>query len=120
MAENNNSSGDAEMARSPAISYQALLDLETNPVPESLRENSNTFLGSGALSTDRYLSADYYQREKANLWSRVWQVVCRETEIARPGDFYTHEIADKSIFVCVPNPCRLKVTLMLVYIAAGS
>ncbi|MEH6567704.1 MAG: aromatic ring-hydroxylating dioxygenase subunit alpha [Halioglobus sp.] len=96
------------MARSPAISYQALLDLETNPVPESLRENTNTFLGSGALSTDRYLSADYYQREKANLWSRVWQVVCRETEIAKPGDFYTHEIADKSIFVMRTESLQIK------------
>ena len=43
-------------ARSPGRSYQDLLDEEVNPVPDSLRDNTNPYLGSENLSVDRYLS----------------------------------------------------------------
>ena len=41
-------------ARSPGDSYQQMLDWETNPVPQALRENTQTYLGSSNLSVDRY------------------------------------------------------------------
>ena len=41
------------IARSPGPSYQDLLDEEINPVPDCLRENTNSYLGSENLSVDR-------------------------------------------------------------------
>jgi phenylpropionate dioxygenase-like ring-hydroxylating dioxygenase large terminal subunit len=46
-----------------------------------------------------YISRDYVELEKKRLWSRVWQVACREEEIPRPGDYLTYDIADESVIV---------------------
>src|SRR4051794_16349025 len=46
-----------------------------------------------------YVSREHAQREKQRLWPRVWQMACREEEVASPGDFYTYYIADESITV---------------------
>ena len=75
-----------ELPRSPGPSYQDLLDKEVNPVPDSLRDNTNPYLGSENISVDRYLSREFHQKEVEHIWKRTWQAVCRETEIAEPGD----------------------------------
>ena len=87
------------VARSGGESYQEMLDKEPNPVPDSLRENTNTFLGSDNLSTDRYLSREFHELEVEKMWNRTWQVVCRETEVGKPGDFFVYDIARYSIVV---------------------
>jgi len=74
-----------------------MLDKEVNPVPQALRESTNTFLGSDNLSTDRYLSREFHQLEVEKMWSRTWQATCRETEIDNPGDFFVYDIASYSI-----------------------
>jgi phenylpropionate dioxygenase-like ring-hydroxylating dioxygenase large terminal subunit len=94
--------------------YQDLLHNEPLAVPESLKLNSLTDLGCSPLDVECYLSRDYYELEKQRLWPRVWQAVCRETEVAEPGDFYSHQIADINVLVvrteqgCLrayPNAC---------------
>ena len=87
-------------ARSPGPSYQDLLDTEINPVPDSLRENTNPYLGSTNLSVDRYLSREFHEQEVEHVWQRTWQAVCRETEIAEPGDTHVYDIARFSVVVC--------------------
>ena len=64
-------------ARSPGRSYQDLLDEEVNPVPDSLRDNTNPYLGSENLSVDRYLSREFHKKEVEHIWQRTWQAVCR-------------------------------------------
>lgn len=86
-------------ARSPGDSYQQMLDRETNPVPDALRESTDTYLGSGNLSTDRYLKREFHDLEVEKMWSRTWQAACRESEIANSGDFYVYDIAQHSIVV---------------------
>jgi phenylpropionate dioxygenase-like ring-hydroxylating dioxygenase large terminal subunit len=51
------------------------------------------------LSPEDYISRDFLEREKAKLWPNVWQVACREEELANPGDFITYDIGDDSIIV---------------------
>ena len=51
-------------ARAPEVSYQALLDRESNAVPAALRVSTDTYLGSAPLTVERYLSRDYHEREK--------------------------------------------------------
>ena len=87
------------VARSGGESYQEMLDKEPNPVPDALRESTNTFLGSDNLSTDRYLSREFHDLEVEKMWSRTWQAACRETEIARPGVFFVYDFASFSIGV---------------------
>ena len=73
-------------ARSPGLTYQQLLDADTHPVPDVLRLESNTYTGSADFSIDRYTSREWHEKEKANLWSRVWQFTCRVEEIPEVGD----------------------------------
>lgn len=88
------------LARSPGRSYQDLLDDEVNPVPDSLRENTNPYLGSENLSVERYLSREFHDLEVAHIWKRTWQAVCRNTEIADAGDTFVYNITRFSVIVC--------------------
>ncbi len=94
--------------RSPGPSYQDLLDKEVNPVPDSLRDNTNPYLGSDNLSVDRYLSREFHEQEVEHVWKRTWQSVCRVTEISEPGDSFVYDIVDMSILVSRTEQGELK------------
>ena len=104
-----------QTARFAGPSYQDLLDRETRPVPQALRDSAEVSFGSAPLPVERYLSRHYHELEKRRLWPCVWQALCRETEIANAGDFYVQDIATDSILVvrtdsgalrAYPNACR--------------
>ena len=46
-----------------------------------------------------YLSQAFADAEAEHLWPRVWQVACREEEIASPGNYIAYDIVDDSIIV---------------------
>ncbi len=50
-------------ARSIGESYQAMLDKEEIEVPASLREDTNLYLGSENISTDRFLTREFHDLE---------------------------------------------------------
>jgi nitrite reductase/ring-hydroxylating ferredoxin subunit len=52
----------------------------------------------------RYTSADFGALEFERLWSRVWQVACREEEIAEVGDYCEYLIGNQSILVVRSAP----------------
>ncbi|MDX6287150.1 MAG: hypothetical protein QOG53_2635 [Frankiales bacterium] len=49
------------------------------------------------LPRARYTSPEFAAAEFERLWGRVWQVACREEEIAEPGDFCEYVIGDQSV-----------------------
>ena len=60
--------------------------------------------GEGPVRDDYVPAADYISREfleleKRQLWPRVWQMACREEEIPNVGDYYTYDILDDSLVV---------------------
>ena len=88
-------------ARSPATSYQELLDRDSRPenVPVVLRWQSNEFLGSKDIPRERYTSRAFYELEKERMWKRSWQMACREEDIPDVGDTLVYDICDLSILV---------------------
>jgi nitrite reductase/ring-hydroxylating ferredoxin subunit len=58
----------------------------------------------GLVPKDRYLSREFLDLEMERLWSRVWQVACREEEIPEPGNFVEYQIGDQSILVVRSGP----------------
>ena len=94
--------------RSPGPSYQDLLDKEENPVPDCLRDSTDTYLGSENLSVDRYLSREFHDLEVEHVWNRTWQAVCRETEVGEPGDTFVYDIVKTSILVTRTEQGKLK------------
>ena len=51
------------------------------------------------IQPEAYVSPDFLGLEKERLWPKVWQVACREEEIANVGDYTVYEVADESIIV---------------------
>ena len=51
------------------------------------------------LPRARYTSPAFAELEFERLWSRVWQVACREEEVADVGDFCEYVIGDQSVLV---------------------
>jgi nitrite reductase/ring-hydroxylating ferredoxin subunit len=54
---------------------------------------------NGFIPKERYLSREFLDLELDRLWARVWQVACREEEVAAPADYVVYDIGDQSIVV---------------------
>jgi len=58
----------------------------------------------GFVPKERYTSREFVDLEMERLWPRVWQVACREEEIAEVGDYLEYVIGDQSILVVRSAP----------------
>ncbi|MBI1178988.1 MAG: Rieske 2Fe-2S domain-containing protein [Alphaproteobacteria bacterium] len=85
-------------ARCFGPSVQDILERDGD-APAYLREQSYRYLGSDDLSADRYTSRAFHDLEMERMWSRVWQMACREEEIPEVGDNLVYEIGDHSLIV---------------------
>ena len=93
-------------ARSPGVSYQQLLDADSRPVPDVLRWEAPAYFGDEDKPIDRYISRDVHELEKERLWTKVWQMACRESELADVGDSQVYDITDISILLVRSGPDR--------------
>jgi phenylpropionate dioxygenase-like ring-hydroxylating dioxygenase large terminal subunit len=75
------------------------MDTDTRPVPDFLRQENYSYLGSEPLQAERYTSPDFFRRELEKMWPRVWQFAAREEDIPEPGDFALYENAGRSYLV---------------------
>lgn len=87
--------------RAPARrrTVQEWAELECLPVPPLLREHAWDDPGTGEVSTDRYLSPEFQQRELEKVWQKVWQMACRVEDIPEVGDTFVYEVAHLSVLV---------------------
>jgi phenylpropionate dioxygenase-like ring-hydroxylating dioxygenase large terminal subunit len=65
-------------------------------------------LSPAFIPKSRYLSPEFARLEAEQLWPRVWQVACREDEVANVGDYVEYEVGDESILVVRSAPDGLK------------
>lgn len=82
-----------------AASYQDYLDRDSRPVPESLRERSLRDLGNAPLDALRYTSQAFFDLEAERMWTRTWQMACREEEVPEAGDTIVYDIVGRSLLV---------------------
>jgi phenylpropionate dioxygenase-like ring-hydroxylating dioxygenase large terminal subunit len=85
--------------RHPSELYGDILERDTRPVPDHLREKDVREIGTDPVQTSRYYDAAFFQKEVDCVWSRIWQMACREEEIPNPGDYRIYEIVGKSLIV---------------------
>jgi phenylpropionate dioxygenase-like ring-hydroxylating dioxygenase large terminal subunit len=95
-------------ARNPSYSYQDLLDRENVEVPDSLRENTNTYLGSDDLPIDRWTSREFHDLEVEKMWSKTWQMACRVSQLKEAGDYFVYDIVNNSILITRTESGELK------------
>jgi phenylpropionate dioxygenase-like ring-hydroxylating dioxygenase large terminal subunit len=62
----------------------------------------------GTVPRARYTSADFAALEFERLWSRVWQVACREEEIAEVGEYCEYLVGDQSVLVVRSGPDTIR------------
>ncbi|MHB8464331.1 MAG: aromatic ring-hydroxylating oxygenase subunit alpha, partial [Acidimicrobiales bacterium] len=67
----------------------------------------------------RYIDPEFAALENERLWSRVWQVACREEDVPDVGDFVEYVIGDQSVLIvrvaaeeigAYGNACRHRAT----------
>ncbi|GMU79702.1 MAG: (2Fe-2S)-binding protein [Acidimicrobiia bacterium] len=80
-------------------SYRELLDRDTRPVPDGLRADSHPDLGITGVPRDRYLSREFQQLEFEHVWSRTWQMACREEQLPDAGSHVVYDVGDLSLIV---------------------
>ncbi|WP_344604023.1 aromatic ring-hydroxylating dioxygenase subunit alpha [Sporichthya brevicatena] len=100
-----------EQLRPPrGLTYQELLDADSHTVPETYRWNVPADLGLADIPISRYLSREAHEAEKERLWSRVWQIACREEQLPEVGDTFVYDIADRSFLIVrhAPGPDGLR------------
>ena len=95
-------------ARCPGVSVQDLLDRDSRPVPDYLRDQSYEFLGDEPIPYDRYTSREFYEREVDQMWPRIWQWACREEHVPEPGDYIVYDFGPYSVIVTRTDAGEIK------------
>jgi phenylpropionate dioxygenase-like ring-hydroxylating dioxygenase large terminal subunit len=60
---------------------------------------SSATLRGDPMSGDRYWSPQFMQREWDGVWTRIWHIGARESELAAPGDFVVHNFRHESVLL---------------------
>jgi nitrite reductase/ring-hydroxylating ferredoxin subunit len=55
-----------------------------------------------------FVSREYAELERERLWPRVWQLACREEELASVGSYVVYDILDDSIIVIRTSQSQIK------------
>lgn len=95
-------------ARDPSYSFQDLLGKESVEVPASLRESTETYLGSEDLAIERWTSREFFDREVETVWRKTWQMACRESQVKSAGDYFVYDIVNDSILLTRTEEGELK------------
>jgi nitrite reductase/ring-hydroxylating ferredoxin subunit len=95
-------------ARCPAESTQEIIARDKVPAPEWARSESYEYLGSEDISKDRYIDPEFAKGEFQKLWTRTWQMACREDQIPEVGDYYVYDIGPYSFIVVRSDDDEIK------------
>ncbi|MDQ1379966.1 MAG: hypothetical protein QOJ71_685 [Actinomycetota bacterium] len=53
----------------------------------------------GFVPKQRYTTREFTELEHARLWPRVWQIACREEQVAAPGDYFEYTIGAETVVI---------------------
>src|ERR1700741_2672792 len=95
-------------ARCPAESTQEIIARDAKAAPGWAASESYEYLGSEDVSKDRYIEASFARGEFERLWTRTWQVACREEHIPEFGDYTVYDIGPYSFVVVRSDDDEIK------------
>jgi nitrite reductase/ring-hydroxylating ferredoxin subunit len=95
-------------AHSAGPSYDEILDRDTRKAPAYLRESAPPLEDTDPVRAANYIDPAFHAQEVAKVWSRCWQMACREEEIPNVGDYTVYEIADLSWLIVRTAPGTIK------------
>ena len=65
-------------------------------------------LGTDLIPKERYISREFMQREWERMWTKVWNVAGRESDIPNVGDYFTTELGSESFLVVREAPDKVR------------
>lgn len=86
-------------ARCPAETTQEIIARDRVTAPGWAASESYEYLGSADISKDRYVDPAFASGEFERMWTRTWQMACREDHIPEVGDYYVYDIGPYSFVV---------------------
>lgn len=86
-------------ARHPAESTQDIIALDRNKAPSWAASENYAFLGEEDVLKDRYIDPEFAKAEFEKMWTRAWQMACREEHIPEAGDYYVYDLGPFSFVV---------------------
>ena len=86
-------------ARCPAESTQDIIALDRATAPDWAASENYEYLGSDDISSDRYIDPAFASGEFERMWTRTWQMACREENIPEVGDYTVYDIGPYSFIV---------------------
>ncbi len=60
------------------------------------------------ISTDRYTSREFAERERELIWSKVWQKAGRVDELPNNGDWKLYNLYDQSYIIARGNDGKIR------------
>ena len=79
--------------------YQEVIAHDPVPAPAIFRDYSETDVPVTSVARDEYRSPAFAAQEREHVWSRAWQMACREEQIPEVGDVVVYESPGASIIV---------------------
>lgn len=67
--------------------------IETTDLYDHFYTKDHPELGTGPVSVEPYVSAEYFEIEREKIFQNAWMMVCHEGEIPNPGDYIVKKIA---------------------------
>ncbi|MFS0849799.1 SRPBCC family protein [Novosphingobium panipatense] len=86
-------------ARCPAETTQEIIARDKVAAPVWATSESYEYLGSEDVSKDRYVDPAFASAEMERMWTRTWQMACREDHIPEAGDYYVYDVGPYSFIV---------------------
>ena len=71
----------------------------TNTASRSLPDWPEQKLRGNRMAGERYTSREFFALEWEHMWTRVWLLLGRESEIPNPGDYQREDVGPESILM---------------------
>ena len=65
-------------------------------------------LGTDLIPKERYTSETYMRLEWEHMWTKVWNMAGRESDIPNVGDYFTTELGSESFLIVRETPNRVR------------
>src|ERR1700733_8734964 len=100
--------GAPEYRNSDLPMYQQIVSADVRAAPGIFREYSQIDIDVPSVPRARYTDKAFFDLEVARMWSRVWQLACREEQIPEVGDCLVYESPGASLFIVRSSPTLIK------------
>jgi phenylpropionate dioxygenase-like ring-hydroxylating dioxygenase large terminal subunit len=91
-----------------APSFEEIMRGDGGKVNEVLTRRSNPTQSREDIPFHRYITQEFFDLEMEKMWRKVWQYVCRDDQVAEPGDYMVYDIGRHSVVVVRGDDGALK------------